>query len=258
MATLLRERPIVPQLSRWSKGVASLDFWMLSLCCHDLVLQLFATGLLGKSQDAQANGESLRDLLGRVDPGALEDTVEGFKALTGARLSKTFNTISKGATKLAMYILSVVLGALRYVSKFFQASIYSARAKAKHANHEKPPPHVGLDKPSVLTSCGLPAVLKYNCRFWYVSPFSCLRRFTKSLRPWGWKRTVHINETPPLLRTFLVCISITKPRHAAWALLALLSQPVQAMTCGCRCQHTSHMTTRLLSGGQKVTCTTSF
>ena len=34
MKTVLVARPMVPQLSRWSKGVGSLDFWLLGLGCH--------------------------------------------------------------------------------------------------------------------------------------------------------------------------------------------------------------------------------
>ena len=44
--TVFKDRPVVPQLSRWSKGVASLDFWLLGMFVHEIVLLTFTESLV--------------------------------------------------------------------------------------------------------------------------------------------------------------------------------------------------------------------
>lgn len=141
MSTFLRERPVVPQLSRWSKGVASLDFWLLGLAVHKLILHLFSGGLLKQQEGLGAeDGQRLRELLLEVDPLALDDSCAGFKALNGARLRRIFDTLSSPSTLPLFWVLAVLLGGLRYIGKFLQASVHSVRVKAQHGGHYKRPP----------------------------------------------------------------------------------------------------------------------
>ena len=49
LRTIFRRLPTVPELSRWSKGVQSLDFWYPGMCCHRIVLFVF-TDMMDKRQ----------------------------------------------------------------------------------------------------------------------------------------------------------------------------------------------------------------
>ena len=159
MSTFLRERPVVPQLSRWSKGVASLDFWLLGLSCHKVILHLFSAGLLQQGCGPNAAGfEELREVLLAVDPGALVDSTAGFKALTGMRLRRTFDTLTGPTTLPMFWVLAVLLGGLRYVGKFLQASLRSVRVRARHNGHVKRPPVMDMVNP---TWCPILVVMQF-------------------------------------------------------------------------------------------------
>lgn len=147
MRTILRERPVVPQLSRWSKPVSSLDFWLLGLSCHGILLHLFTGGLLKGRMPRDSSLDRLRELLSVVDPEALHDQSDGFNALAGARLSRTMSTLSDPMSMPLLFVLAVALGGLRYVSKFLQASVHSVRVKARHKGVPKAPPVFDLTSP---------------------------------------------------------------------------------------------------------------
>ena len=134
--TVFKDRPVVPQLSRWSKGVASLDFWLLGMFVHEIVLLTFTEGLVKSSE---RNEVDMRTLLQDLDPGSLHDSAAGFKALNGSRLTRTMGTLSAASTPPLLWVLSLLLGVLRYVSKFLQASVRSVRVKARHSGHPSRP-----------------------------------------------------------------------------------------------------------------------
>ena len=91
--------------------------------------------------------QDLRELLRQVDPDALHDSALGYKALHGVRLTRTVATLTEAVTRPRLLVLAVLLGGLRYLSKFLTATVHSVRVKAGHKGHYTRPPALDLGNP---------------------------------------------------------------------------------------------------------------
>ena len=100
------------------------------MACHRVVLQLFQKGLVGVSDDEEGEA-TLHDLLQQVDPEALLDLSSGHQALRGARIRRAISTLQEPLTLPRMWVLSILLGVLRYVSQFLQAGAHAVRVRAR-------------------------------------------------------------------------------------------------------------------------------
>ena len=92
--------------------------------------------------------EAFREPLRKVDPAALGESDQGYKALSGIRLRRTYEALSQRPCMPFLWSLSICLGALRYVSKYLQASVHSVRARARFHGYEHRPPLLDLTNPA--------------------------------------------------------------------------------------------------------------
>ena len=149
LSTVFRRSPIVSELSKWTKGIASLDFWLPALGCHQCILHCVSE--LFVQPDGQAQSKSLKDVLADIDPAALEDSTKGFQALNGLRVRTTMDTLSRPTPHPLLWVLSLVMGGLRYVTKLLGAIVRSVRAKAQASGHVVRPPLLDLVNPRYST-----------------------------------------------------------------------------------------------------------
>lgn len=145
LAGPLRARPVVPQLTRWAKSTACLEFFLQGLAIHGVLLQCIVYGLLQRTArvvDTTAAGLGAIPL--QIDPGALADSEVGYKSLKGVRLKRTFQCLSNASTLCLFWVSVATLGALRYVQRYLQSSVRSVRVRARASGHEREPPSLDL------------------------------------------------------------------------------------------------------------------
>ena len=132
--SILRERPTIPEKSRWSKGVASLDFWVVAMAMSKLILLIIETLVKLNPVGIGHTGmsaEEIKQVLEAIDPQSFMDSPETFRALRGKRLKDMLNCLSKDSTPVMLWLLYIFLSGLRYVSQFLDASQRSVRIKAR-------------------------------------------------------------------------------------------------------------------------------
>ena len=170
MKTILNVRPTVPQLSRWTKVAGCLDFFLAGLTCHALLLRLFIAAKMGcevNAVNADADdAQRLREMRLQVDPESVFDSSHGFKALTGSRIRKAFDALSKPTTMPLLWILALALAPLRFVQKYLSASVRSVRVRAQASGHTRRPPVIDManaaTSPVVVALQFLSALLSFD------------------------------------------------------------------------------------------------
>ena len=115
LLSLLRARPITPVLSRWSKPVGSLDFWVPVFACYNLIADLFNRAFL--HDICAMGGDDSRGLIERMD----------FKATQNKRIKICLDEFIKATTFAVLLILCIMLAPLRYIAKWLQRSTRVAR-----------------------------------------------------------------------------------------------------------------------------------
>ena len=109
--TLLRAKPIIPTLSRWSKPIGSLDFWV-----PVIVLHMFGIHLL----EAAFFVEITMDLdsgLQALEAACVEDMSDNFKAVQSKRIKRAFSTLRLPMTICQLIVMYLALAPLRYIAK---------------------------------------------------------------------------------------------------------------------------------------------
>ena len=147
MRTLLRQRPVIPQLSRWSKPVECLDFFLGGVTFGMLLVNMLGTLMEDESLAADDACDKMRQMTLSLDPEAFMDHPSGFRALRGTRLKKTFETLRSKRSFSTMWLLVIFLGGQRYVNKFLQATVRSVRVRAARSGHTVRPPVLDLANP---------------------------------------------------------------------------------------------------------------
>ena len=94
--------------------------------CHDV-------GLMPGAGDATYEG--LKEKLKVLDPDLAKEATEYFQALRGVRMRKTFQALSSPTTIIDFIVVSVLLGAQRFISRFFDRSCRSVIVRARAKGH---------------------------------------------------------------------------------------------------------------------------
>ena len=68
-------------------------------------------------------GESLQEIMAKIDPAAIEEAVGGYGALNGVRLHKAFSMLGEPRIVGSLWILAICLGGVRFFAKYLRASV---------------------------------------------------------------------------------------------------------------------------------------
>ena len=141
------------------------------------------------AKDSTTSG--LKEILKEIDPEALNDSQTGFRALQGERLKKTVRLLSSPGTLPLFWVLAAVLGGVRYICKYLQASVRSVRIKAASSGYTKLPPVMDLAhsewSPAVVCQQYLSALVVGGVRSVTSPLWAILRRATReSGKLGGW------------------------------------------------------------------------
>ena len=142
LRSVLRKRPTVPELSKWTKPVSSIDFWLCGTALGMLFVRILCT--MSRQPEHAAAHADLRELIRDFDPAYLYDSEAGFRALRGSRLKKAVTTLSSKDTLPMLLLAEAFLDVQRYINKYLNSSIRSTRVRAAVSGHSRRPPALDL------------------------------------------------------------------------------------------------------------------
>ena len=122
-----------------------MDFFPGGMSLGSILLWTVRDGLIVPAKQGGeliSAGESLQEIVAKIDPAAIEEAVGGYGALNGVRLHKAFSMLGAPRTVGSLWILAICLGGVRFFAKYLRASVRSSRIKQHRATGVKPRPPV--------------------------------------------------------------------------------------------------------------------
>ena len=144
---VFRALPQLPQLTRWLKTMYAIDWWLLGVSFHMILMSALcpAMGLetnqpqvLGNHFDADTFDPSL---LCEEEPAiAVTDgdddfrkgNEETFREIRGRRFRKVVSTLQNPLTRISILIYAIVLAPIRYISMFLSQCAFNKEAQGKY------------------------------------------------------------------------------------------------------------------------------
>ena len=120
LATILRVKPTRVAQNKWNKAVPGIDFFMVGMAPHGLLLKLCETGMAALRAEYAAS--SATAAVARAKSPHPELVELSFHEVSGARLDRLFHLLRDSKTGLTCKLVASLLEPGRALSIFFQNS----------------------------------------------------------------------------------------------------------------------------------------
>ena len=116
-----------------------LDFWCLGVAVHNVLFHCIEFALCENWETMPTEAQFMA-ILDALDPEVANESTQGYSALRGVRIRRMVDLLRHQHTLPRLFLLVVVLAPVRWVNKFYNASVRSVRVRARAHGHAGRPP----------------------------------------------------------------------------------------------------------------------